>query len=106
VPSCGGFHPFQALKKFETVVFKGCAVKLEFDLATGEVVSAALDPDNSKEGGTFHEDSVENLELNLPDLGFLGPGRFGNADFISTGSDSCTTRIIGGRAYSWGDPCP
>jgi hypothetical protein len=42
VPSCGGFHPFQALRKFETVVFKGCAVKFEFDLATGEVGGALL----------------------------------------------------------------
>ena len=37
-------NPFQAAQKVETVNFKGCAVKFQFDVVTGAVVSAALDP--------------------------------------------------------------
>jgi hypothetical protein len=107
VPSCGGFHPFQELKKFETIVFKGCAVTFEYDLTDGHVVSAVLDEENSKPGCTFHEDVVENILVTIPGVEGVENSlvRFGDG-YWSHSNNSCTTRIIGGKTYTWGDPCP
>jgi len=106
VPSCGRFHPFQALKQFETIVFKGCAVKFEYDLTTGEVVNAELDPDNSPSPTcNLTISDVGDLELSLPGLGSLGHGKFGDG-YISSNDNSCTSKVIGGRLYTWGNPCP
>jgi hypothetical protein len=109
-------NPFQAAQKVETVNFKGCAVKFQFDVSTGAVVSAALDPDDSTKpvcptgvndgsccafnGG----EDVGHLELSLNGQP-LGAGVFGEG-YVSSGTNSCTTRVIGGRVYSWGSPCP
>lgn len=108
-------NPFQAAQKVETVNFKGCAVKFVYDVATGSVLSAAIDPDESTKppcgtspnDGTccaFYDDDVSNLELTLNGQP-LGAGQFGEG-YVSSGVDSCTTRVIGGKVYTWGSPCP
>ena len=52
--------------------------------------------------------SPQDLELTLK-VGAtaisLGEGQFGEG-YVSSGTNSCTTRIIGGRVYTWGNPCP
>jgi hypothetical protein len=50
---------------------------------------------------------VTDLEVRLKDDKgtTLGKGKFGDG-YISTGGDSCTTRVIGGKVYTWGTPCP
>jgi hypothetical protein len=118
VSSCGNFAPKQTILKEEVLRFrtgsgKECFARFARDLATGQVVESetGLD-DRSHPDCDFVRDDVTNVQLLLngrpigatpgdPDaLGQHGDG------ILSTGSESCTTRIIGGRVYSWGDPCP
>jgi hypothetical protein len=117
VPGLGSdLNPFQQAQKFETVNFKGCAVTFQYDVVTGAVTSAALDPSQSTKpvcapnvndgnccafnGG----EPVSNLSLTLNGHP-LGAGVFGDG-YVSSGTNSCTTRVIGGRVYTWGSPCP
>ncbi|HEY6554284.1 MAG TPA: hypothetical protein VI669_13085 [Vicinamibacteria bacterium] len=99
---------FQAAKKAETIVFKGCAVKFELDAVTGQVVNAETDPLQSDPGANcspLFVNDVSELSLTLTGLGDLGAGQIGDG-YISTGTNSCTTRVIGGRVYTWGSSCP
>lgn len=111
-------NPFQTAQKTETVNFKGCAVDFAYDVVTGAVQSAQLNIAQSlpvcqggEQPGTccshVIESDVSNLSLNLniPGIGPLGAGQFGDG-YISSGVNSCTTRVIGGRVYTWGSPCP
>jgi hypothetical protein len=110
------YNPFQAAQKVETVNFKGCAVRFEYNVVTGAVVSAALDPTQSSKPlcGPSQNDGtccafnggedVSHLELTLNGQP-LGSGQFGDG-YVSSGTNSCTTRVIGGRVYTWGSPCP
>lgn len=115
-----GPNPFSTNLKVETLVFKGCAVKFTYNLTTGDVVSAALEPPPTSQwpacsSGTyppgqccdFYASTAQDLSLtlNLPGVGSLGLGQFGEG-YISSGTNSCTTRVIGGKVYTWGSPCP
>jgi hypothetical protein len=104
VPSCGDFHPEQALTTTEEVTFKDCTVKFTYSAETGEVLSAVLTDDSVENGCTLDEQPVENLEITLNGVS-LGMGTFGDG-FISSGSNTCTSRVIAGRVYTWGSPCP
>lgn len=117
VPGLGtDINPFQAAQKVETINFKGCAVRFQYDVVTGAVVSAAVDPSQStkpvcatgQNDGTccaFNGgEDVSHLELTLNGQ-TLGSGQFGEG-YVSSGTNSCTTRVIGGRVYTWGSPCP
>lgn len=102
-------NPFQTLKKTETVVFKGCAVTFEFD-SLGNVTDAFNDvsqSDPTATCSTLITSGVDKLTLTLdvPGAGDLGLGQFGDG-YLSTGTNSCTTRVIGGKVYTWGSPCP
>ena len=102
-------NPFQALQKTETIVFKGCAVTFVFDALTGGVLSATNDPDKSDPTATCSDVIVStvdklSLTLDVPGVGPLGLGKFGDG-YISTGENSCTTRVVGGKVYTWGSPC-
>jgi hypothetical protein len=89
-----------------------CAVEFTLNAVTGTVISAKL-TDDSPGTCTLHQTTTDqlNLELNEPfgDCATppcpLGPGQFGNG-YVQTGSASCTTRIVGGKVYTWGSPCP
>lgn len=108
--------PFQTTAKIETKVFKGCAVTFQLDPATGAVLSAQLDLNAStkplcqggEQPGTCCSDVLSNdisaLQLTLNGTS-LGTPKFGNG-YISSGENSCTSYVIGGRIYSWGSPCP
>jgi hypothetical protein len=111
-------NPFAATQKTETVNFKGCAVTFVRDILTGAVLSAALDPDqstlplcHSTNASPCCSDVIISdvdklsLSLNVPGVGDLGTGQIGDG-YISSGENSCTTRVIGGRVYTWGSPCP
>jgi hypothetical protein len=117
-----GPNPFQAANKVETVNFKGCAVDFHFDVLTGAVTNVELNetastkpvctsgppyPPGSSCCSQVIATDVQNLtlELNVPGVGPLGLGQFGEG-YISSGTASCTTRVIGGRVYTWGSPCP
>jgi len=90
-----------------------CAVEFTKDQITGRVLHVQVTSDSGP-GCQLHQTSVEDLELVLPTTQIgtctnppcsLGKAKFGEG-YVHTGLFSCTTRIIGGRVYSWGDPCP
>jgi hypothetical protein len=109
-------NPFVQARKTETVNFKGCAVTFEFDPITNAVLNAQLDPGQSSKPictGTQNDGTccafnggadISKLVLTL-DGEPLGAGQIGEG-YVSSGTNSCTTRIIGGRVYTWGSPCP
>ena len=113
VPGLGfDVNPFQATQKVETVNFKGCAVKFQYDIVTGAVTSAAIDPTQSTKPGcavarttppaarsTAAQD-VSHLKLTLNGQP-LGTGQFGEG-YVSSGTNSCTTRVIGGQGLHAG----
>jgi hypothetical protein len=111
-------NAFQTAKKTETVNFKGCAVDFVYDSVTGAVQSAALNEVQSMDrciggepAGTCCSEVISTdvgnltLNLNVAGVGNLGLGRFGDG-YISSGDNSCTTRVIGAKVYTWGSPCP
>ena len=114
VPNCTTVNPEQTMTKTETMKFKGCAVKFEYDISTGELISATFDADASDKplcGAVssntccyFNQEDVANLTLTVGNVP-LGHGLFGDG-YISSGTGSCTTRLIGGKLYTWGCPCP
>jgi hypothetical protein len=119
VPNCTQVNPEQQMTKTEIVRFKGCAVRFEYNLDTGEVISAFFDETSSDKplcpAGVsssnsccyFNEldgEAVNHLTLYLNGQS-LGAGLFGDG-YISSGTGSCTTRVIGGKVYTWGCPCP
>ncbi len=114
VPNCTAVNPEQAMTKTEIMKFKGCAVKFEYDISTGELIAATFDADASDKplcGAVssntccyFNQEDVANLTLTVGNVP-LGHGLFGDG-YISSGTGSCTTRVIGGKLYTWGCPCP
>ena len=104
VPSCGNFNPDQTLTKTEKLNFQGCEVVFEFNLNTGEVVDAYLTQESEDADCDFDEGSVAELELKVDNVSF-GFGKFGDG-MISTGTNTCSCRVIGGRWWCWGRPCP
>jgi hypothetical protein len=89
-----------------------CAVEFTKDQITGKLLKAAVTGD-SDPGCTLHEIPVDQLKLEVDTpIGqcadppcALGAARFGEG-YVHSGESSCTTRIIGGRVYTWGNPCP
>jgi hypothetical protein len=89
-----------------------CAVEFTLDRITGNVLHAEVTGDSSA-GCKLNQTPVENLSLQVNGpFGTcadatcqLGNAKFGTG-YVHSGTGSCTTRIIGGRVYSWGDPCP
>lgn len=94
-----------------------CAVEFTKDIATGKVINAELTPESVLLGCDFIQTPVENLRLSVKGLSScpvptlpdgscpIGTAKFGEG-YVHSGDSSCTTRIIGGRVYTWGSPCP
>ncbi|MFN8094618.1 MAG: hypothetical protein U0599_20785 [Vicinamibacteria bacterium] len=106
---------FQQLQTVESVNFKGCVVDFIKDPLTGAVTDAVLNQLASTKvrcsttGQTnccsdVMTDTVDKLSLTLNGVE-LGAGQIGEG-YVSSGTNSCTTRVIGGRVYTWGSPCP
>jgi hypothetical protein len=106
---------FAPLQTVESINFKGCVVDFNRDALTGAVTSAVLNleqstkPRCSANGQTnccsdVITDTVDKLSLTLNGVE-LGSGQIGDG-YVSSGTNSCTTRVIGGRVYTWGSPCP
>lgn len=106
---------FAALQSVESINFKGCVVDFTRDPLTGAVTNAALNleqsnkPRCSSTGQTnccsdVITDTVDKLSLTLNGIE-LGAGQIGDG-YVSSGVNSCTTRVVGGRVYTWGSPCP
>jgi hypothetical protein len=130
VPSCGDFDEDQSIIKTEIIDFKGCKARFEWNLTNGSVVDFGapcgeifIDPDDTDllaaccveypddpncggdcEFPEYYDLDVDLITVDLPD-GTGVPLNFGDGLF-SIGADSCSCRIIGGRVYCWGRPCP
>jgi hypothetical protein len=107
-----GPSPFQAANTIERIDFEGCPVDFVRS-PTGDVVSATLAPGSPGDcSSPFWDDDtkeltgmpVSQLQLKLGEQD-LGSGQFGEG-YVSSGTGSCTTRIVGGKVYTWGKPCP
>jgi hypothetical protein len=89
----------------ETLQHGACTVEFTLNALTGTVLSAKLTQDSLDAGCNLRIDDVEEgnvtVRINNVDL----PIKFGQGYFQS-GDTSCTTRVIGGKLYSWGSPCP
>jgi hypothetical protein len=104
VNNCGGFHPYQSVRKIETFKFKGCEIEFEFDTTTGQVIGFDLIEENSNPACKIETGSTEQLLIsstsNLTQL--FGPNalaQWGDG-WISSGDNSCTTRLVSGRYYT------
>jgi hypothetical protein len=80
-----------------------CSVEFTLDSIGGNVLSAKLTPDSIQAGCNLRVDNAPDVEIKIN--GILHRMKFGQGYFQS-GEQSCTTRVIGGRVYSWGNPCP
>jgi hypothetical protein len=111
----GGPDAFQATQRTERIDFKGCVVEFTRDHVTGEVEKAQLLTETSTSGEACQSPTLQDdrtiaarpageIEVFVGRFD-LGAGKFGDG-YVSTGTESCTTRVIGGRVYTWGAPCP
>jgi hypothetical protein len=89
-----------------------CSVEFTRDRITGKVLHAQVTEDSAG-NCTLSQTPVENLSLQVAGpfgdctaaTCSLGFAKFGEG-YVHSGEGSCTTRVIGGRVYSWGAPCP
>lgn len=103
-----------------------CAVEFTLDRLTGKVLHVDVVA-GSAPNCTLTQTPVEDLNLSISGLPTCtsatqpnccppdkvnqdgtcayGSGKFGQG-YLHTGSQSCTTRVVGGTLYSWGAPCP
>jgi hypothetical protein len=111
-------NPFQLVSTTECNNFKGCVLCIQKDPQTGDPLNAFLDTEQSTKplcsasGADPHNccsdpviSTIDQLSLSIEGIGDLGPPQIGDG-FVSSGTNSCTTRVIGGRLYTWGTPCP
>jgi hypothetical protein len=82
---------------------KKCSVKFTLDSVGGNVVSAKLV--DSDPTCTLQIGDATDIEVTFPGSNTVHPLKFG-VGYFESGSQSCTTRVIGGRVYTWGSPCP
>jgi hypothetical protein len=100
VASCGNFDPNQTIVKEEVLDIKGCRAKFVFNTLNGQLIDF-IDLDGT----------CDYVEYDITDFDFvvngnsIGEGLFGEGLF-SAGSGTCSCRVIGGRVYCWGKPCP
>jgi hypothetical protein len=104
VPNCGNIDINQTMVRTEILKFKGCDLVFEYDTATGDLISVGLTAESENKNCDLLQGPVGELELSKGNTSF-GLGLFGDG-LISTGSNTCSCRIIGGRYWCWGLPCP
>jgi hypothetical protein len=80
----------------QTIDFTGCVVSIPTDLA-GEGGPATLTGPGCAFVANGVPSGIAQLIVDGKDVGFLTQG----SGYVSSGTDSCTTRIINRRIYSW-----
>jgi hypothetical protein len=105
VNSCGNFDPHQSVRKTEIFKFENCEMTFEFDTTTGAVTYFDAQPiagsgaSCEKKEGPIGDLLVNGgLILSNDPLG-NDVVRFGDG-WINSGSNSCSTRLIGGWYYT------
>jgi hypothetical protein len=92
----------ETLSHRDPVTGKLCSVEFTLDSAGANVLAAKLTPDSDPDCD-LRVDKVEDVEITIG--GQPHKLKFGQG-YLQSGLNSCTTRVIGGRVYSWGSPCP
>jgi len=91
------FDPKAQVTTLQTFDFEGCSVTIPTSVETGEGGEAAI----AGEGCVFVANALPvglaKLIVDDKDVGFLSFG----TGYLSSGSDSCTTRVISNRIYTW-----
>lgn len=96
VHQCGDFDENQSIVKTEIFKFKGCEVRFDFDTATGEVLGFQLVSGPC----TISSGPVGELTISGPGLG-ADPELISFGDgWVSSGSNSCVTRLVSGTRYT------
>lgn len=97
----------------ESLKHGDCSVEFTLNSLTGTVISARLTQESIDLGcsspslgldGLINPADVADLQINLGGLN-LGNANFGDG-YLNSGENSCTTRVVGGRVYTFGRPCP
>jgi hypothetical protein len=101
------FDPKAQVPTSQTIDFEGCSVTIPTDVVTGEGGPATLEGAGCKFVANAAPVGNAKLIVDGKDVGNLTYGQ----GAISSGSDSCTTRVISNRLYTWctctiGDPKP
>ena len=98
----------------QTLTEGECSVEFTFNAATGTVIGAKLtdtsvangcsSPSLGADGRVINPLSADALKVDIPGV---GPAdlKFGDGYFKS-GDASCTTKVVGGKVYTFGKPCP
>jgi hypothetical protein len=122
VPGLGLAEPLAAPVTESLTDHNGCTVEFTLDGVGGTVLSAKLkdydplDPDsctspNIAPDGTLIAQPAGDLQLTLKvgpgpnDVVELGAVNFGDG-YANSGTSTCTTKIVGGKVYTYGKPCP
>jgi hypothetical protein len=96
-----------------------CSVEFTLDQVGGSALKAKFTQESLEinhctspgmaDDGTIVGQPIGKLELLLdtggPSPESLGPVNYGIAE-LNSGTGSCTTKIIGGKVYTYGKPCP
>lgn len=91
------FDPRAQVPTSQTFDFEGCQVTIPTDVVTGEGGEATLSGDGCVFVANGLPVGVAKLIVDGKDVGFATHG----LGALSTGSDSCTTRVISNRLYTW-----
>lgn len=91
--------PKAATSTTEFLTFEGCTMALVKSATTGEVLDAFIDTEKSTPGCTLDINKLSDLRLTIAGVPVEGPVNFGEGQ-ISTGLNSCSTRLIGGKLYT------
>jgi hypothetical protein len=92
------FDPHAQVRTSETIQFKHCEMTIPVDPITGEPGEATLTGTGCK--FVANGSPVQSLSLTVDGVP-LGNGNWAADGGVSTGSNSCTTRTISGRLYSF-----
>jgi hypothetical protein len=81
----------------QTFDFEGCQVTIPTSVETGEGGAATITGQGCAFVANGLPAGIAKLIVDDKDVGFLSYG----TGYISSGSDSCTTRVISNRIYTW-----
>jgi hypothetical protein len=91
------FAPEEEILTSQVIVFKGCTVTIPIDHVTGKPGTASISGDNCVFLANGLPIGHGELKINGISVGNLTRGD----GFISSGTSSCTTKVISDLLYTW-----
>jgi hypothetical protein len=96
-PPAARFDPHAEIVTKEDIVFKGCTVTVPRNPVTGEGEVATIRGANCVFVANADPVSSASLRVNGANVGNV---KFGDG-YLSTGTSSCTTKVVGNSLYTW-----